>query len=115
MRAIIVLLAASLCCGGVKATVPRTINYQGYLTTPAGTPVNGSVPMVLSLYSVQTGGTALYSEMQTVSVTNGIFNFLIGSATPLLLAFDVPYWLGVTVGPDAEMTPRQPLAASAYA
>ena len=43
------------------------------------------------------------------------FNVLIGSVTPLPLPFDVPYWLGVTLGiTDAEITPRQTIAASAY-
>ncbi len=31
------------------------------------------------------------------------------------LAFDVPYYLGVTVGTDGEMTPRHALSSSAYA
>ena len=116
MRAIILLLSAALCCGSAHAAVPHQINFQGYLTAPGGAPVNTTMPIWLSLYNAATGGTALYSETQTVTVTNGVFNVLIGSVTPLPLPFDVPYWLGVTLGiTDAEMTPRQPVAASAYA
>ncbi|MBK7473631.1 MAG: hypothetical protein IPI73_26340 [Betaproteobacteria bacterium] len=115
MRAIILLLSAALCCGSVQALVPHQINYQGYLTNPGGTPVNASVTMVLNLYNVPTGGAALYTETQMVTVTNGVFNVLIGSVTPLALPFDVPYYLGIMVGADPEMTPRQPVAASAYA
>jgi hypothetical protein len=48
-------------------------------------------------------------------VVNGIFNMVVGSATPLNLTFDRPYYLGVTVGADAEMSPRQPLTAQPYA
>ena len=29
----------------VSAAPPPTINYQGYLTTPTGTPTNGTVQM----------------------------------------------------------------------
>ena len=115
MRAVILLLAAALCCGSVHAAVPHQINYQGYLTNPGGTPVNSAgLQMVLNLYNVSTGGTTLYTETQTVTVTNGVFTVQIGSVTALPLPFDVPYWLGVTVGTDAEMTPRQPVAATGY-
>ncbi len=48
-------------------------------------------------------------------MTNGIFNMVIGSIAPLNLTFDTPYYLGVTVGADAKMSPRQPLTASPYA
>ena len=61
MRAIILLLAAALCCGSAHAAVPHEINYQGYLTDPGGAPVNATVQMVFSLYDTATGGTALHS------------------------------------------------------
>ena len=115
MRATVLLLAAVLWCSSIFAAVPHQINYQGYLTATGGTPVNATVAMVLNLYNVDTGGATLYTETQTVTVTNGVFNVVIGSVTPLPLPFDVPYWLGVKVGTDAEMAPRQPVAASAYA
>lgn len=114
MRVISLLLAA-LCFGQVHAQVPREINYQGYLTNASGMPINATMPIVFKLYSVMSGGVELYSETQTVTMTNGVFSVLIGSVTPLTLPFDVPYYLGVTTGADPEMTPRQPLAASPYA
>ncbi|MBK7471649.1 MAG: hypothetical protein IPI73_14575 [Betaproteobacteria bacterium] len=117
MRAIILLLAAALCCGSARAAVPHEINYQGYLTDPGGAPVNATVQMVFSLYDTATGGTALHSETQSVAVANGVFGVRIGAqpGQPLALPFDIPYWLGVTVEADAEMAPRQALAAAPYA
>jgi len=120
MKAIVMLLAAALCCGSVRAAVPHEINYQGYLTSPGGAPVNTTVSIVFSLYDdpALSGPHQLYTETQSVPVVNGVFNVLIGpqqAAQFALLAFDVPYWLGVTVGSDPEMTPRQPIAAGAYA
>lgn len=51
-----------------------------------------------------------------VAVANEVFDALLGTSTPLAgVPFDVPYFLGVTVAGDPEMTPRQPLAASPYA
>jgi hypothetical protein len=35
--------------------------------------------------------------------------------TPIGLPFDVPYFLGIAAGGDAEMAPRQPLASVPYA
>ena len=40
---------------------------------------------------------------------------LLGSITPLGLLFDVPYYLGIQVGTDLEMTPRVPLSSVGYA
>ena len=98
------------------ATAPQTLNYQGFLTSPGGTPVNTQVVMTFRLYNVSSGGTALYMETQpSVNVTNGGFNAIIGTVTPITLPFDVPYWLTVAVNSDAEMSPRQPLASGAYA
>lgn len=99
----------------VHAAPPKTINYQGYLTNSSGTPVSASVSVVFSLYNVSTGGTALWSESQTVTVSSGVYSVILGSATPLTLPFDSQYYLGVKVGADAEMSPRQTITSAAYA
>ncbi len=105
-----------LTVGIAHSQIPRTINYQGYLTTPTGAPVsNPALQMVFNIYNVASSGSALHTETQTVVVNNGIFNVLLGSAATLTLPFDVQYYLGVTPGADPEMSPRQPLAASPYA
>jgi len=89
-----VLLTSSAFAG-----VPRTINYQGYLTDAAGTQVGASAPvsvsMTFSIYTVSSGGTALWTETQgSVQVSKGIP----GSVTPVNLSFDAQYYLGVKVG-----------------
>jgi hypothetical protein len=99
----------------VYAAVPQTINYQGYLTDSGGNPINGTVSMTFSLYDVSAGGTALWSETQSVTVNNGIYNVILGSGTPINLPFDTQYYLGVQVGTDPEMTPRQTLTSVPYA
>ena len=92
--------------------LPQTINYQGYLTNPGGTPLNNTVAMTFKLYSASTGGAPLYTEVQpAVLVSNGSFNTMIGVITPIPLPFDRPYWLGVSIGADPEMTPRAPIAS----
>jgi len=102
--------------GATPAAPPATLNYQGDLANASSQPVsNGALTMTFRLYDAATAGNLLYSETQTVSVASGLFNVRIGAVTPIALPFDVPYFLGVTVGADAEMTPRQPLSSSAYA
>jgi parallel beta-helix repeat protein len=100
-----------------QAQVPQTISYQGSLTDSGGAPVTGPVAMTFGLYAVAAGGTALWAETQTVSVANGVFDVVLGAdaGSPLPAAiFESPLWLGVAVDTDAEMTPRQALAAAGY-
>ncbi|MEA3357973.1 MAG: hypothetical protein U9R17_00945 [Thermodesulfobacteriota bacterium] len=97
------------------AAIPEKINYQGYLTDPHGTPIDDTITLTFSIYPDTTDETPLWTETQTVTVTDGIFSVNLGDVTTLNLPFDTPYYLGITVGPDSEMTPRQPLTSVAYA
>jgi len=96
------------------SAVTPLLNYQGRLTDSGGSPLTGSYNILFSIYNVPTGGSALWSETQTVSVSEGLFSVSLGSFTALNLPFDADYWLGIKVGADAEMTPRQRLTAAGY-
>jgi hypothetical protein len=93
------------------------ISYQGYLTDSGGIPVNGDVEITFSIYDTPTGGTALWAETHpSVSVSDGLFNVLLGSVNPItppLLTGET--YLGIRVEGDEEMSPRQQIAAVAYA
>ena len=66
--------------------------------------------------SQPTGGTAFWSETQSVSVTDGLFNVLLGSTLALDPDdFTGATWLGIKVGGDNEMTPRQRVVSVGYA
>ena len=98
------------------AAIPKYINFQGKLTDDIGNPVaDGSYSITFRLYSAQTGGTALWTETQSVTVSGGVFNVALGTETALTLAFNTQYWLSVQVGSDTEMTPRQRITAAGYA
>ena len=102
--------------GQSQAAIPQTLNFQGYLTNTAGTPITGTVAMVLSIYAQESGGTALWTESHPdVVLLSGVYNILLGSITPLGLLFNAPYYLGIQVGTDPEMTPRLPLSSVGYA
>jgi hypothetical protein len=106
-----------LCCAvAAFAAPPKTINYQGYLTDGTGVPVTAvAKPVAFSIYSTTSGKTPLWSEPQAVKVDRGIYSVEMGSTVPINLPFDTRYYLGITVPPDPEMTPRQPLTSVPYA
>jgi len=98
------------------AQTQPTISYQGVLQNN-GSPVNGPQTMKILIYVSATGGTALYSETQTDTLTNGLFNISIGSVTPLLptLDFRKQYYLAVSVNGGAETSPRSLVSFAPYA
>jgi hypothetical protein len=73
--------------------------------------------MTFSLYTQETGGSPVWSESHTgVEVSGGLFSVRLGSVEPLttdLLTGDL--WLGIKVGNDEEMSPREKLDAVPYA
>jgi parallel beta-helix repeat protein len=98
--------------------VPQTISYQGSLSDAKGNPLDAKVEMVFGLYGSPTGATALWREGQGVLVTNGTFSVVLGAneLNPLdAKLFQKPLYLGIAVNEDAEMKPRQALAAVGYA
>ncbi len=117
-------IVSILCIGFTVASLfaqsPQLLNYQGKLST-GGNPATGSLTMIFSIYATATGTTALWSETQNVTVTNGIFNVLLGSVTPIpnsvfIGAGTNERYLGIKVAPDpAEMTPRFRLASVPFA
>jgi len=116
----LIMITGVLLVSPAFAGVPRTINYQGYLTDAAGNPVGAAAPvsvsMTFGIYNVSSGGTALWTETQgSVTVRNGIYMVILGSITPANLSFDEQYYLGVKVGADTEMTPRRALSGTPYA
>jgi len=91
---------------------PNLLSLDGYLTNSSGSPLDGSFSFNFSLYNQS--GSALWSEAQTLTVSSGKLNALLGSSTALNLPFDQDYYLGVKVGTDSEMSPRFRVASSAY-
>src|SRR5438045_3745163 len=70
---------APLASGASTAVIP----YQGRLTNAGGVPLSGSYTLTFKLYSVSSGGSALWAETQPITATNGLFNVLLGDTTPL--------------------------------
>lgn len=112
----ICVISAWFLAGFSYAEIPRIINYQGKLTDPSGKPVSdGTYSITFRIYDRESGGSPLWYETQSIATQKGIFSTQIGATKDLNLPFDKPYYLGIQVGSDAEMTPRQRLTSSGYA
>lgn len=104
------------------SAVPPYLSEQGRLFDDAGDPVaNGTVMITFAIYGATTGGSPLWTETQTIATDDGYFSAVLGDtsnggvAIPAALFNGSTRYLGVKVGSDPEMTPRQPLVSVPYA
>jgi hypothetical protein len=99
------------------STVPHLLTQQGRLFDTAGNPESGTMSIHFALYAAATGGASIWSETQSVTLDSGYFSTQLGESTTLpTSAFDgSELFVGVTVGTDAEMTPREPVVSVPYA
>src|SRR3989339_482053 len=113
LSAVVILLIAVVQLSA--QTIPQTINYQGVLKDVSGVVVpNGDYNIAFNLYDVETGGGALWTETKVINVFEGIINTQLGSVFPITISFDKPFWLGITVEPGSELTPRIKLSSVPY-
>lgn len=99
---------------------PKEINYQGMLTRSDGTtPVpNGTYSIDFRIWSHATSTSPAYfkwTDTLSVTVTNGLFNVLLGEEKPIDLPFNEEYWLEIRVGSDLPLSPRTKLTSVGYA
>ncbi len=126
-RPVFFLFILFLTCGCVfpienahaAAGIYRTIHFQGKVVNADGTNVtNASYPFTFALYTAGTGGTQLWTENQTLSVTDGIFRAPLGSVTSFSGSVDFNtdnLFLGINFNADGEMSPRVRFTAVPYA
>lgn len=117
MKALCVFFVSLLIVPVLLAQIPRTISYQGLLTDDAGTPKpDGNYNFNFSLYVTSSGGNKIWSESKTLNVSKGLFSTSLGDSIPfgVEVKFDKPYWLGIKVGSDPELSPRIALTSAGY-
>ena len=108
---------SGLSAGAVDAiTVPHMLSYQGKLTDTLGSPVpDGNYQLIFRLYADSTGGSALWSEAQTVMVKGGLFSVLLGSVTPISSIPDAGgLYVSMQVAAGNELRPRLRITSTAY-
>lgn len=136
----ILLLATGISLAVAQDSAPYFLSYQGRVTDGAGLAIGNSIPenrlVRFQIYSSATGGTAVYGEQQTVTISGGEFSVLIGNgqavtgvsgpsnntalATILSNMSNNSLYLGVSVAASGgnfttEISPRQQLVAGAFA
>jgi hypothetical protein len=91
-------------------------SYQGRLLDSSGNPVpDGNYEMTYSIYNVETGGTEVFSQTQTIPVEDGLFTTAVGPSTDLdPQVFAQPAWMEVTVEGET-LAPRQRLQGAPFA
>ena len=112
IAALVVCLATA-----ARADAPDKLGYQGRLLDGAGAPVNGMVSLSFSLYDSAAGGNLLWSEAQTLGLTDGYYATFLGDVQPLGPAlFDgSERFLEIAVGGAGALSPRQRVASAPYA
>jgi hypothetical protein len=122
MRALVSLAAvlpvlAALATPAARADVPPLLTHQGRLLDAGGQPITGKQVLIYKIYDTATAGKDLWTETLTVDFDQGYFSVALGAVTPIsdgLLAGGTRY-LGIQVGADGEMTPREALGSVPYA
>jgi hypothetical protein len=107
-----------LCVSSAHSATPTLVNYQGRLTNAGGTPVpDASYSVIFSIYDAASGGTVKWSEIKSVTTSDGLFAVLLGTVSPLTdtVFNSTTRYLGAKVGADPELTPRSRLVTVPYA
>ncbi len=120
------VLILSLFLTSLALAVPGEISYQGKVTDAVGDPIDGTYDMRFRLFSALTGGFELWNppsgEVQSVLVSDGIYNVSLGAVEPLLEKYfsnDNLYLEVAIYNPISSswerLAPRQHLTTTAFA
>lgn len=100
----------------------RVLSFQGRLTDANDNPITSATDIRFAIYENETASSSalLWQEVQSAVTpdSDGIFSLLLGTKNGIqggLFRDHDLLWLGITIGTTSELTPRQRLAAVAYA
>jgi hypothetical protein len=97
----------------VEAVVASGISYQGRLTNPGGTPLNGTYTMRFVVYNASAAGSASWdSGNLNIAVQNGLFNVKLGVSQASFNGRAL--WLSIIVDGQT-LSPRQEILPAPYA
>src|SRR5688500_5101621 len=99
-----------------SAQVPKRIGYQGRLLKADGVPATGALRFTFTLYDAQTGGAPLWTEEQTLALSEGLYSTQLGAVVPLAASlFGSPQrFLELKVEGET-LSPRQQLSSAPFA
>jgi hypothetical protein len=96
--------------------IPQTTSFQGILKDGSGHQAGDSTySVIFSIYSDPLSGNQLWSESQSVTTSNGLFNCVLGNVHPIPdSAFQNSAFIGFGIEGQPEMTPRIALQSVPY-
>ena len=98
--------------------VPLTMTNQGRLFDVNDQPIEGSLNVLFSVYDSPTATVPIWSEQHDVTFDNGFYSVSLGTTAPFdttnIFQGSLRYF-GITIGTDAEMTPRSVIQSVPYA
>lgn len=116
MQRRLMVLMALLVGQVVWAQAPLKVGYQGRLLAADGTPKQGMVTVRFDFFDAATAGASLWSETQTLVLSDGLYSTFLGEVTPLsaTLFEGGPRFLQVTVDGET-LSPRQGVGSVPWA
>jgi len=94
--------------------VTSAMNFQGYLTDNAGTPINGNANITFTIWTALSGGSQVWSSgSHSVSVEGGIFSVVLNVSTSVFETGE-DQWLQLNVGGE-DLSPRVQITSVGYA
>lgn len=118
IRRTVLFLTALAFSAVAQASVPPLLNYQGVLHDASGVPVpDGNYSVTFRIWDSETDGIAVWQEGRLVTIQDGLFTVLLGSIVPIpdSLFSNPNRWIGLQVGLDSELSPRQRLVSVPFA
>ncbi|HEY4106257.1 MAG TPA: hypothetical protein VGM44_20295 [Polyangiaceae bacterium] len=125
----VALVGVSLCAGAAlhaattpSAPVPASLTQQGRILDSNGMAVSSKLAIVFTIYDDPTASAdsdVLWTETQNIALDDGYYSTQLGAdpanAFPAGTFDGSVRYLGVQVGSDAEMKPRQAITSVPYA
>lgn len=90
---------------------PNQMAFQGILKNSSGTVVSGSVSVIFKIYDAPSGGNTIWTQTKTITAVRGHFTTTLDNLLPSYFPESEERYLGIKVGSDSEMVPRQHLVA----
>lgn len=101
------------------AAVPGGVTQQGRLLDVDGNPVDGTIQFLFRIYDQPSGGNALWTETQDLTLDEGFFSARLGDDGDNLFPDDLfggeILYVGIKIGTDDEMVPRERISSVPYA
>jgi hypothetical protein len=110
------MLASLLSAPGASAAIVRRLDFSARLRSSVSDTVvpDGTYTITFSLYIEPSDMTTLWTETQSLAVTNGVVSTSLGSVTPFPASVTFngdSFYLGIQVGDDPEMRPRKQISS----